>query len=189
MKKHKDHQYIKALAQGDRQVLEMMYREHLPAVKGWILKNNGSENDARDIFQEGIIAIYDKALDPGFVLTCPLGAFIFHICRNKWISQLRKNKKMEVVINMEKERYKDEWDTTSLVEQVEEEAIRQTRLEQAFAHLSELCQRLLKLVGDGVAAADISMQLEMSKVSTFYRRKNACIERWRTLYENENAAL
>ncbi len=189
MEKHKDHQYIDRLARGDRQVLEMIYKEHLPSVQSWVLKNNGSANDARDVFQEGIIAIYDKALDPDFVLTCPLGAFLFHICRNKWISQLRKNKKMEGVINEEQQRYKDEWDATPLVEQVEEEAIRQTKLAQAFDRLSELCQQLLKLVGEGITAADISMQLEMSKVSTFYRRKNACIERWRTLYENENAAL
>lgn len=189
MKKHKDHQYIEALARGDRKVLEMIYKEHLPSVRSWILKNNGSDNDAKDVFQEGIIAIYDKALDPDFVLTCPLGAFIFHICRNKWISQLRKNKKMEGVINVEKERYKNEGDTGPLVEQVEEEAIRQTRLDKAYAQLSELCRKLLKLVGEGVAANDISEQLEMAKVSTFYRRKNACIERWRTLYENEKVEL
>ncbi|MCB0651908.1 MAG: sigma-70 family RNA polymerase sigma factor [Saprospiraceae bacterium] len=189
MKKHEDHQYIEALAKGDRQVLEMIYQQHLAPVKNWVIKNNGTPADAKDIFQESILAIYTKAMDPDFNLTCPLGAFVFHICRNKWISQLRKNKRMEGVIKEEQERYENNWDMAQLIVQVEEEEIRQSKLDKAFSQLSELCQKLLQLVSDGIAAEDISSQLEMAKVSTFYRRKNACIDRWRDLYSNENSGL
>jgi RNA polymerase sigma factor (sigma-70 family) len=189
MKKHEDHQYIEALGKGDRQVLEMIYQQHLAPVKSWVMKNNGSLADAKDVFQETIVAIYTKAMDPDFQLTCPLGAFIFHISRNKWISQLRKNKKLDRVIKIEQERSDNNRDMAPLIEQVEEEEIRQSKLDKAFAQLSELCQKLLQLVSDGLAAEAISGQLEMAKVSTFYRRKNACIDRWRDLYSNENIGL
>lgn len=189
MQKHKDHKYIIALAEGENEVLEMIYKDHLPPVKSWILKNSGTQDDALDIFQEAILALYDKALDPDFSLTCPLGGFIFHICRNKWISQLRKNKRTEEVIKAEQERYKEKWDFTPLIEQLEQEELRQTRLDKTFAQLSDLCRKLLQLVAEGLDTSTIAEQLNMAKVNTLYRRKNACIERWRTLYESENARL
>ena len=187
MEQHKDHQYIIALAKGDSKALETIYREHLPPVQRWIVKNSGTSEDARDIFQEAILALYDKSLDPDFTLTCPLGGFLFHVCRNKWISHLRKNKRKEEVIKTEQERYKEKWDFTPLVEQLEQEELRQTKLDKAFDQLSELCQKLLRFVAEGLDAAVIAQRLDMAKVSTFYRRKNACIDRWRTLYDNENA--
>ena len=186
MKRHADHQHIVALAKGEHPVLQMMYREYLPQIISWVSKNKGTPADAKDIFQEAVLAIYNKATDPDFKLTCPLGAFVFRICKNKWINQLRKNNTREGVIKDEQLRYTDEWNFTPLIEQVEEEEIRQTKLEKAFAQLSDLCKKMLQLVSDGLAAADIATQLEMAKVSTLYRRKNACIERWKALYDGEN---
>ena len=189
MKKHSDHQYIIALAKGEHSVLEMIYEKYLPQIISWIKKNKGTPADAKDVFQESILAVYNKANDPDFKLTCPLGAFIFRICKNKWINQLRKNNTMAEVIKEEQGRYKEEWNFTPLLEQVEQEEIRQSKLEKAFAELSELCQKLLQLVTNGIATNDIAKQLEMPQVSTLYRRKNACIDRWRTLYESGNSSL
>lgn len=90
MKAHADQQIIIALRAGDFSALDRVYREHASTIKSWILKNNGSSDDAKDVFQEAIIALHQKANDPAFVLTCPLGALLFRICRNKWFNQLRK---------------------------------------------------------------------------------------------------
>ena len=186
MKKHADHQYIIALAKGEHPVLDMMYKDYLPQIISWVSKNKGTPADAKDVFQESILAIYNKATDPDFELTCPLGAFIFRICKNKWINQLRKNNTMEGVIKGEQQRYTDESNFTPLIEQVEEEEIRQTKLDKAFAQLSDLCKKMLQLISDGLAPTEVADQLEMSKVSTLYRRKNACLERWKALYDSEN---
>lgn len=73
-----------------------------------------------------------------------------------------------------------------MLEIVEEEEIRQRRLDTSFKELSELCQKLLRLLISGVSSAEASAQLGMSDANTVYRRKSACVGRWRTLYQAQN---
>jgi RNA polymerase sigma factor (sigma-70 family) len=183
MNKHDDHRYIEALRKGDRLLLEQLYEKHSPQVKRWILQNSGSVADARDVFQEAIIALYNKACDSSYVLNCAIGGLLFQICKNKWIDQIRKKGKDQEVRNMEIQRYKDDEATVSQLEAIEEEEIRQSKLEQAFAGLSDLCQKLLKLYTEGLKAEAIRVQLGMENTNTLYRRKNACTDRWRSLYQ------
>lgn len=183
MKRHSDDQHIQALRRGDFSVLDAIYQEHAPAIRKWVANNNGSYADAQDIFQEAIIALHQKAQDKDFVLTCPLGALLFSICRNKWLNQLRKKNREAEVRILEESRYKDEGELTSTLEAVEEEEIRQRKLDVTFEQLSELCQKLLRLLVSGVSSAEAAVQLGMTDANTVYRRKNACTERWRTLYQ------
>ena len=107
MQAHADHQIIESLRVGDFSILKRVYEEHAPVIRSWVVKNNGHEEDAQDVFQEAIIALHQKANDHSFVLTCPLGALIFRICRNKWLNQLRKKNREAEVRNWEEEYYID----------------------------------------------------------------------------------
>ena len=186
MQAHADHQIIEALRAGNFSVLKQVYEEHAPVIRSWVINNNGHEEDAQDVFQEAIIALHQKANDHTFVLTCPLGALIFRICRNKWLNQLRKKNREAEVRNWEEERYSDESSLLPMLEAIEEEEIRQRRLDAGFQQLSELCQQLLHLLISGVSSAEAALQLGMNDANTVYRRKNACIGRWRTLYQAQN---
>ncbi len=183
MKRHEDHRYIEALRKGDNLLLEELYENYSKTVTRWIMNNSGNMADARDIFQEAIIAMYNKACDPTYVLSCPIGGLLVQICKNKWIDQIRKKSKDTEVRNIEKERYTNEQETASQLEIIEEEEIRQSKLEKAFAQLSDLCQKLLKLYAEGLKAEAIRVKMEMENVNTLYRRKNACTERWKVVYE------
>lgn len=184
MNAHEDHQYLIALRKGDNLLLKELYSKFSPQVVSWVKKNNGSMSDAKDIFQEALIALYNKACDPDFVLSYPIGGLIFQICKNKWIDQIRKKTKESEVRILEKERYESEQPNTSAIEQIEEEEIRQNNLNAAFEKLSELCQKLLRAVSEGISSKDIAVQLAMNDVNTVYRRKNACVERWKNLYHS-----
>lgn len=184
MNQHEDHRYLIALRKGDNLLLKEIYTKYTPQVISWVKKNNGSMSDAKDIFQEALIALYNKACDPDFVLSYPIGGLIFQICKNKWIDQIRKKTKESEVRILEKERYDSEQPNASAIEQIEEEEIRQNKLNAAFEKLSELCQKLLLAVSEGMASKDIATQLAMNDVNTVYRRKNACVERWKNLYHS-----
>lgn len=182
MKEHPDHKYLQALRQGNHTVLEHLYEAQAGAVLQYVRRNSGTTADGEDVFQEGILALHQKAYDPDFVLTCPIGALLFQICRNKWLSQLRKKRQDTAVRKAEAERYETEGIVQNTLEQIEEEQIRQRKLDQAFRQLSELCQQLLQLLASGVASSEAAGQLGMSNANTVYRRKSACVERWRDLF-------
>ena len=41
---------------GDRVILSYLYRQNFMAVRSFVLANNGSDHDARDVFQDGMMA-------------------------------------------------------------------------------------------------------------------------------------
>ncbi|MBL7825512.1 MAG: hypothetical protein JNJ57_02700 [Saprospiraceae bacterium] len=179
---HTDHRYIEALRRNDESLIREIYRQHQVATLRWIQSRGGSADDARDIFQEALTALFEKAQNPDFILTCPLGALLHVICSRKWIDRLRQKSKDSEVRNEEERRYTEEHDrdTLSIAEEAIAEQQRQDRLARAFEKLSDLCRQLLSLLSQGIAPRDAAVQLQMNSVDTLYRRKNACIERWRT---------
>jgi len=59
-------------------------------VQSFIINNNGSYDDARDIFQEAIITLYEKAKSESFVLTCQIKTYIYSVCRRLWLKRLQQ---------------------------------------------------------------------------------------------------
>lgn len=184
MQIHPDNALIEALRAGDFSVLDRVYRENAATVTSWITKNSGNLADAQDTFQESIVALHEKAKDPEFVLTCPLGALLFSICRNKWLYQLRRKKREDEVRKLAVPSSREEGSVHDALEAVEEENLRQRRMRAAFGELSELCQRLLGLLAKGMAGEAIAAEMGMAGANTVYRRRHACGQRWRTLYES-----
>lgn len=182
---HIDHHFIEALRQNDPRGIREIYQRYSTQALRWVTQRQGTAADAKDIFQEAVIALYEKALDPSFVLTCPLGAILHVLYSRKWIDRLRgKNREAEVRKEGEL-RYNEEAfteDALSIAEDALAEQARQEKLGRAFAELSELCRRMLTLLSNGVRPAEAASQLELNSVDTLYRRKNACVQRWRAVY-------
>lgn len=184
MPQHPDHRYLIALRENNSRLLEELYRDCAPRIAKWVTNNNGTVADARDLFQEALISLHKSAHKPGFELTCPISALLFTICRNQWINQLRRKIKETEVRKVEAERYVPDSATASAYERWEEDRIEKDKLDKSLEGLSETCQNLLKLLARGVPPAEAAEQLGMSNANTVYRRKNACLSRWRELFES-----
>ncbi len=59
-------------------------------VQAFIVNNNGSYDDARDVFQEAMITLYDKAKSDSFVLTSQIKTYLYSICRRLWLKRLQQ---------------------------------------------------------------------------------------------------
>ena len=181
---HTDHRYIEALRNNDERAIREIYRQYSGQILRWVVSRGGSPDDAGDIFQEALIAVFEKAQDADFVLTCPLGALLHVICSRKWIDRLRQKGKEAGVRKEEELRYTAEVadDALSIAEEALAEQARQEKLARAFEQISELCRRLLGLLSNGTSPREAAEMLQMNGVDTLYRRKNACTERWRAIY-------
>lgn len=186
MKQHPDYRYLVALRENDSATLEELYRECSPNITQWVLNNSGTVADARDLFQEALISLHSSAHKPGFVLSCPISALLFTICRNQWVSQLRGKKREEEVRKVEAERYLPEPATVSAYERWENDKLEKQRLDKALGELSDTCQKLLRLLSRGISSSEAAEQMGMPNVNTVYRRKNACLKRWRELFDSQS---
>ncbi len=181
---HSDHRFIEALRRNDERTIREIYKQHSSQTIRWVVSRGGSSADAQDIFQEALVAIFEKAQNADFVLSCPFGALLHVICSRKWIDRIRQKGRDAGVRKEEELRYESEADGDSLVaaEEILSEQAKHTRLRVAFLQISELCQNLLTLLSNGTKPAEAAKILQMNSVDTLYRRKNACTERWRELY-------
>ena len=63
---------MEGLAKEDKASIEQIYRGNYMMVQSLILNNNGSTEDAADIFQEAMIVLLEKSKSPDFELNCQL---------------------------------------------------------------------------------------------------------------------
>lgn len=187
MTQHRDFKYIKGLCANEQSIIKEIYQKYAPTVKAWVLRNSGTVNDAKDVFQEGLVAIFDRVCGiegtckADFSLTRPFGAFLFTICRNKWLEELRKKKRGAKVRDQGFEQYIIDSPLDNIIE-IEERYEKNEKLARTFSKLSPLCQRLFQLEKTGHTPEEITKKLEMNSVQTYYRRKHACSSRWRELF-------
>src|SRR5690606_6630340 len=71
-------------------VIDSIYRTYYQTIQHLVISNSGTVEDAKDIFQESLMAIFDRIHERKFVLTCQFGTFLYAISRNLWLRQLRQ---------------------------------------------------------------------------------------------------
>jgi RNA polymerase sigma factor (sigma-70 family) len=94
---HDDQYILEALVQHDSSVVAAVYRDYSGMICALVIENGGATNDAGDVFQDALIDIYRQA-QRGYMLTCSFKSFLYTVCRNKWLDELRRRGRMEVTI-------------------------------------------------------------------------------------------
>jgi RNA polymerase sigma factor (sigma-70 family) len=131
---------LKGLAQGDKQTIEIIYKDHYNLIQSLILNNNGSADDAKDIFQEAMIVLYEKVRSGSFELNCQLKTYLYSVSKRLWLKKLSTNNRF-VSTGVELEQ------TFPVEEEVEAHERRDAEfdmMEKAIASLGEPCKSLLE---------------------------------------------
>ncbi len=81
---------LEGLARNDRMAAETIYRDNYNMVQSLVINNNGGIDDARDIFQEAMIVLYEKAKSGSFELNCQLKTYLYSVCRRLWLKRLQQ---------------------------------------------------------------------------------------------------
>ena len=149
---------IAAIRAGDERALAQLYRLHWPMVSHFVLQNSGSEDDAQDVYQEGVMVFYEKVREGSLELSCQIKTYIYAVCRRLWLKRLTSKSRFGVRL------LDDEEHSSSLaalpagaaddLREAEEREGRFALMEQTLAQLGEPCRSLL----EGFYLLDKSMQ-------------------------------
>lgn len=172
---HTDTRYIQALLQHDNRVIAEIYHRFSARIARFIQANNGSADDARDVFQEALIAISRQAQRPGFVLTCPFEAYLYCVCRGKWLNELKRRQRETVTIS-EAGGYTGTEQAHALADAALLEEERDRLLWHFYEKLSAGCRQLLRLAWSGISMEEVSEQLGMS-YGYARKKKHECVSR------------
>lgn len=131
---------LKGLALKDRQATETIYREHYNLVQTLVINNNGTIDDARDIFQEAVLVLYEKAQHPDFELNCQIGTYLYSVARRLWLKRLQQLQKFVPEMETRMESVPVEEDLDHHDRKNQEFLL----MEKAMQNLGEPCRSLLE---------------------------------------------
>ena len=131
---------LKGLAQNDSKAVETLYKSHFTMIQHFVLNNNGSFDDARDIFQEAMITLYEKVQSDSFVLSCQIKTYLFSICKNLWLKRLQQMGKYSAPLSTEEESIAVEAD----LEEFQKKDAAFSIMNRALNSLGEPCKSLLE---------------------------------------------
>jgi RNA polymerase sigma factor (sigma-70 family) len=174
-----DLQLLAGLAANDRQAVETIYRQHYSAIQTFILNNSGSVEDARDIFQEAIIVLYEKSKSDTFSLTCQLRTYVYSICRRLWLKRLQQLSRysapadhLEEVVPVEEDLEEHEKRNADFV-----------LMEQAMSKIGEPCKSLLDAYYlQKKSMQDISAEFGYTNADNAKTQKYKCLVRLKKLF-------
>ncbi len=141
---HEDQFYIDGLLQNNHATIQKIYDKFSGKVKSYIKNNNGTEDDAGDIFQESLIDIYNQAKYKGLQLTCPFEPFFLMVCKRKWLNYLKKKSNIQVT-NNEDDLLSIGEDVFLRADQLVEEEEQSKLYVMMFEKLSERCREVISL--------------------------------------------
>jgi DNA-directed RNA polymerase specialized sigma24 family protein len=53
-----------------------------------VMSNSGTEQEAKDIYQEALVVFWQKSTSKKLVLTSKISTYIYSICQNLWRKEL-----------------------------------------------------------------------------------------------------
>src|SRR5882762_8659268 len=95
-----DELQVEELRKKNTTALKQLYKTHYPMVLNLVLTNNGSEQEAKDVYQEAIIHFYERLQQAEFVLVCKIKTYLYAVSKRLWLKRLAEQKKQ---IRMEAE--------------------------------------------------------------------------------------
>jgi len=130
---------ISGLISYDDSVLHYLYKEFFPMIRNLVVTNSGSEDDAKDILQEGLIVIYEKAKNNELDLSCTIKTYLYSVCRNLWLKELRKSGR-QVSFN---EIHNETIPVTDETEEQENLSNQQQIITKLIEQIGESCKQIL----------------------------------------------
>jgi len=161
--------------------LEVLYKKYYTSVQHLVIANNGTEQDAKDIYQETIIIVYEKFRYGNTILSCSLKTFIYSIARNLWLKKLNGVQKKSISID-ENESFLDLSDDMS---QAQNNEHLYSQIEQAMETLGEPCRSLIEdFYLKGLNISGITEKYAYNNSDTAKTQKYKCLMRLKRMFLN-----
>lgn len=170
---------LEGLAQNDRKAIESIYKQHFNMVQSLILSNNGNPDDARDIFQEAMIVLFEKARSGTFELNSQLKTYLYSVCRRLWLKRLNQQHRFAPEVeNLE--------ETVPVEEDIERHEQRNRDfqvMEQSLKSLGEPCKSLLEAYYlEKKSMVDIAADFGYTNADNAKNQKYKCLMRLKKIF-------
>jgi len=175
-----DQKYISALRDRDEILCQEIYDKFLPKVISMVIAKGGNKLQAKDVFQQALLAIFLDSKTRNIVLKSSFGAYLKRICYNKFMDLCRKQKiklRNEEALRLIGEEHENAENTIQKED-------RYNLIWQCLQQLNEDCRIIINGKIKGMKTKDIMEKINFTKsANTFFQKRFDCMRRLRELIE------
>jgi len=151
------------ICKGDEKALEFIYQKYYRMMTKLVITNSGTEEEARDVYQDALVVFWQKATSRNLVLTSKMSTYIYSICQNLWRKELDRKKRLS----------NEEKDTAVVVDTESKE--REKILASCIDQLGETCKKVLMFYYfEEMSMQDIADKLGFANTDTAKTKKYKC---------------
>ena len=169
-KKYTDNELLTLIKEGKSNLaLNFLYKNIQPKITIWIKQNNGSLDEAQDVFQDSVISFYQFVLKGKFKEENSIEGFLFSIARNKWINRVKQINKTgeQLPLNLIETKPEEEKNNN-----------RSKEIEQLLSQLGEVCKELLTYsIFYKMSMEDIALRMGYSSQNAVKTKNYKCKQR------------
>ena len=162
----KDSEILERIGNGEEKVLEYLYKKYYRMMVKLVLTNNGTEEEAQDIYQEALIVFWQKAVKKDLVLTSKISTYLYSICLNLWRKELDRKSRLS----------SEEKDGVENIDYDFDE--KRKIIVECISELGDTCGRILMYYYfDGLSMSEIATRLDFANTDTAKTKKYKCKKR------------
>ncbi len=148
---------------GDEKALEFIYKKYYRMMTKLVITNSGTEDEARDVYQDALVVFWQKARSGKLVMTSKMSTYIYSICQNLWRKELDRKKRLS---NEEKD---------SSVSMDMDSPEREKIMAKCMSQLGETCRKVLMYYYfDEMSMQEIADKLGFANTDTAKTKKYKC---------------
>ncbi|NRB47333.1 MAG: sigma-70 family RNA polymerase sigma factor [Saprospiraceae bacterium] len=161
------------------EAFSQLYQQHYESIKQLVRRNNGTDEEADDIFQETLFAFYTQLRQKNLQLNCSIQTYLYSVARNLWLDELRKRKKkVKLVETHTFIPLQEDHLTTMLATEQNQQIAKIIRL------LDDKCQQVLvHFYFDRYRMKKIASLLGFANEQVAKSKKSKCLKKLKTLVE------
>ena len=174
----KDSEVLARIHRGDEAALDFLYKKYFRMMTKMVITNSGTEEEAKDIFQDALIVFWRKVISGNLILTSKISTYIYSICLNLWRKELDRKSRLS----------NEQKDDVEYIDIDREERIRIVR--ECINELGDTCRRILMYYYfDGLSMSDIAEKIGYATTDTAKTKKYKCKKKLDSLVKSKYQAI
>ena len=166
-----DSKLLDAIRNGDEEALVELFRQNRRPVTSLVTRNQGSEDDAEDVFQEAMVVLWERVRSGSFEYQAKLSTFIYATAKNIWFRRLARHRRelhtSEEALDVATS------DATPLEELEQNERV--LAVQKAMEQMGNPCRDLLLLFyWEERSMEEIAVKLGFANADTVKSKKYQC---------------
>jgi RNA polymerase sigma factor (sigma-70 family) len=158
-----DGEVLEKIRSGDEKALHFLYKKYYRMMVNMVIKNSGTEDEAKDIFQDSLVVFWQKAVSKELILTSKISTYLYSICQNLWRKELERKSRLS----------HEEKDRAEFPDDDRKERIK--LVSDCLEELGENCRKILTYYYfDDLSMQDIAERMGFANADTAKTKKYKC---------------